>query len=173
MLPLRASEESGFIRTAEGRSRKLAVIALSHLLVIPFIDFVHEHDQCCHSVLPVIGSACDHEKSRTEYHFLSDSKLSRYVYNAIRHYTHTQLFNGPLSGTTRVSWLQKGKTSLDFIEAGNSESQWHQLGHMQVCTLPQTDNHARTPPPMRYGIDITIFDTMHCITSTLYLMAGN
>jgi len=88
-------------------------------------------------------------------------------------HTHTQLFNGPLSGTTRVSRLQKGKTSLDFIEARKSESQWHQLGHMQVCTLPQTDNHASTPPPMRYGIDITIFDTMHCITSTLYLMAGN
>ena len=23
-------------------------------------------------------------------------------------------FNGPLSGTTRVSWYQKGKTNLDF-----------------------------------------------------------
>jgi len=27
-----------------------------------------------------------------------------------------------------------------------SEWQWHQLGHMQVCTLLQTDNHASTPP---------------------------
>jgi len=27
------------------------------------------------------------------------------------------LFNGPLSGTTRVSRYQKGKTNLDFIEA--------------------------------------------------------
>jgi len=24
--------------------------------------------------------------------------------------------------------------------------QWHQLGHMQVCTLLQTDNHTSTPP---------------------------
>ena len=24
--------------------------------------------------------------------------------------------------------------------------QWHQLGHMQVCTSLQTDNHASTPP---------------------------
>ena len=32
-------------------------------------------------------------------------------------YTHTHLFNGPLSGTTRVSWYQKGKTNLDFTEA--------------------------------------------------------
>jgi len=27
-----------------------------------------------------------------------------------------------------------------------SEWQWHQLGHMQVCTSLQTDNHASTPP---------------------------
>ena len=57
---------------------------------------------------------------------------------------HTHPFNGPLSGTTRVSWYQKGKTILDFTEATDSE--WHLLGHMQVCTLLQTDNHASTPP---------------------------
>jgi len=45
-----------------------------------------------------------------------------------------------------VSQYQKGKTNLDFTEARDSEWQWHQLGHMQVCTLFQTDNHARTPP---------------------------
>jgi len=31
---------------------------------------------------------------------------------------------------------------VDFAEARDSEWQWHQLGHMQICTLPQTDNHA-------------------------------
>jgi len=31
-------------------------------------------------------------------------------------------------------------------EARDSEWQWHQLGHMQVCTSLQTDNHASTPP---------------------------
>jgi len=41
---------------------------------------------------------------------------------------------------------QKGKTNLDFTEARDSEWQWHQLGHMQVCTSLQTDNHAGTPP---------------------------
>jgi len=51
-----------------------------------------------------------------------------------------------LSGTTRVSWYQKGKTNQDFTEAGDSEWQWHQLGHMQVCTSLQTDNHANTTP---------------------------
>jgi len=59
---------------------------------------------------------------------------------------HTHTFNGPLSQTTRVSWYQKGRTKLDFTEATDSEWQWHQLGHMQVCTSLQTDNYASTPP---------------------------
>jgi len=33
-----------------------------------------------------------------------------------------------------------------FAEARDSEWQWHPLGHMQVCTSLQTDNHACTPP---------------------------
>jgi len=45
-----------------------------------------------------------------------------------------------------VSRYQKGKTNLDFTEARDSEWQWHQLGHMQVCTSLQTHNHASTPP---------------------------
>jgi len=56
------------------------------------------------------------------------------------------MFNGPLSGTTQVSWYQKGKTNLDFIEARDSEWQWHQLGHMQICTSLQTNIHASTLP---------------------------
>ena len=32
-------------------------------------------------------------------------------------HTHTQPFNGPLSGTTWVSRYQNGKTNLDFTEA--------------------------------------------------------
>jgi len=62
-------------------------------------------------------------------------------------HTHTHPFNGPFSGTTWVSRYQKGKTNLDFTEeARDSEWQWHQLGHMQVCNSLQTDNHASTPP---------------------------
>ena len=60
--------------------------------------------------------------------------------------THTHPFDGPFSGSTRVSRYQKGKTNLDFTEARDSEWQWHQLGHMQVCTSLQTDNHASTRP---------------------------
>jgi len=60
-----------------------------------------------------------------------------FKYNTVQiHHTHTHThpFNGPLSGTTQVSRYQKGKTDLDFTEARDSEWQWHQLGHMQVCT---------------------------------------
>jgi len=47
-------------------------------------------------------------------------------------HAHTHPFNGPFSGTTQVSRYQRGKTSLDFTEASDSEWQWHQLGRMQV-----------------------------------------
>ena len=59
---------------------------------------------------------------------------------------HTHPFNASLFRTTLVGRYQKGKTNLDFTEARDSEWQWHQLGHMQVCTSHQTDNHASTPP---------------------------
>ena len=55
--------------------------------------------------------------------------------------TQTHPFNGPF-----FSPGLPGKTNLDFTEARDSEWQWHQLGHMQVCTSLQTDNHASTPP---------------------------
>jgi len=70
-----------------------------------------------------------------------------------RTHTHTHKFNGPLSGTTRVSRYQKRKTNLDFTGARDSEWHWNQLGHMQVCTLLQTDNHASTPPLSFYRPD--------------------
>ena len=70
--------------------------------------------------------------------------VATYV-DASHAHTHKNPFNGPLSQTTRVTWYQKGKTNLDFTEARDREWQWHQLGHMQVCTSLQTDNHTSTP----------------------------
>jgi len=66
--------------------------------------------------------------------------------HAVTVMTHAHLFNGPLSGTTRVSPYQKGKMNLAFTEARDNEWQWHQLGHMQVCCSLQTDNHSSTQP---------------------------
>jgi len=71
------------------------------------------------------------------------------IYEHINHthtHTHTHPFNGPFSGTTRVGRYQKGKTNLDFTEARDSEWQWHQLGHMQVCTAPRS-RQITTPAP--------------------------
>ena len=70
---------------------------------------------------------------------VTDTQRPRYICN-------THPFNGPFSGTTQVSRYQKGKTNPDFNEARDSEWQWNPLGHMQVCTSLQTDNHASTTP---------------------------
>jgi len=82
--------------------------------------------------------------------FLQDTILPHYRVTVIGVFlsvhTHTHTFNGPFPRTTRVGRYQKGKNNLDFTEARDSEWQWHQLGHMQVCTLLQTDNHASTSP---------------------------
>ena len=68
------------------------------------------------------------------------SEMVQNTYLDIHAHTHTHTFNGPFSGTTRVSRYQKGKRNLDFTGARDSEWQWHQLGHMQVCISLQTDN---------------------------------
>jgi len=39
---------------------------------------------------------------------------------------------------------------MDFTEARDSEWQWHQPGHMQICTSPQLIN---TPPFSFYKPD--------------------
>ena len=65
---------------------------------------------------------------------------------------HTHPFNDPLSVTTQVGWYQKCKTNLDFTEARDSEQQWHQLGHMQVCISLQADNHTSTTPLSFYRL---------------------
>ena len=87
--------------------------------------------------------------SGTGSRWLDTTKFRTYLWqNKILNNTHTNthLFNSRLSGTTQVSWYQKGKTSLDFTETRDSEWQWHQLGHMQVCTSLQTDDHTNIPP---------------------------
>jgi len=52
-----------------------------------------------------------------------------------------------------VSRYQKGKTNLDLTDARDGEWQWHQLGHMQVCTSVRTDNHASASPLIFYRPD--------------------
>ena len=83
----------------------------------------------------------------------------------LRTHTHTHTntrLTALCPGTTRASRYEKGKTNLDFTEATDSEWRWHQLGHMQVCTSLQTDNHASTPPLSFYRA----FRAMLCIRGT-------
>jgi len=102
-------------------------------------------------VISITGN-CFHSQSKTRCppsclqfcHMFTDLK------SFFHRHTHTHPFNSPLSETTQGSRYQKGKTRLDFTEARGSEWQWHQLGHMQVCTSLQTDNHANTSPLVFY-----------------------
>jgi len=64
----------------------------------------------------------------------SDIQWRRQLSDIQQTHTHTHPFNGPMYRTTQVSRYQKCITNLDFTEARDSEWQWHQLGHMQVCT---------------------------------------
>jgi len=52
-----------------------------------------------------------------------------------------------------MSRYQKGKTNVNFTEARDSEWQWHQLDHMQICNSSQTEYHASTTPLSFYGPD--------------------
>jgi len=86
-----------------------------------------------------LHEARDDEVLEWQWHQLDHMKTickprSRQITTPTPTHAHTHL-TALLSGTTRVGRYQKGKTDLDFTEARDSEWQWHQLGHMQVCTL--------------------------------------
>jgi len=72
-----------------------------------------------------------------------------------------------LSGTTRVSQYQKGKTNLDFSEARDSEWQWHRLDHMQVCTSQRKEKM----PGKKPSIDLkTTAESLFAILSAFPLL---
>jgi len=82
-------------------------------------------------------------------------------------HARTHPFNGPFSGTTQLSWYQKGKTNVDFTEARDSDWQWHQLGHMQVCTSLQADNHTSTPPLSFLGAGCPSCRPTNCVKALI------
>jgi len=89
----------------------------------------------------------DVRERETDRHHTVTYILPRAVsINTQQSHTHTHTFNSHLSRTAQVSRYQKSKTNLDFTEARDREWQWHQLDHMQVCTLLQTDSHSSTSP---------------------------
>jgi len=75
----------------------------------------------------------------------SSKSVNRRLLLASNTHTPSPRLTALFPGSTQVSRYQKGKTNLDFTEARDSEWQWHQLGHMQVCTAIQADNNTSTP----------------------------
>ena len=65
---------------------------------------------------------CDRSTQST-IRLIHDTTNTTTHYRPTASLLHTHPFNGPLSGTTRVSQYQKGKTDLDFTEARDSEWQ--------------------------------------------------
>jgi len=59
-------------------------------------------------------------------------------------YIHTHPFNGPFSGTTRVSRYQKGTTNLDFTEARDSECSGISWA---ICKSAPCSRQTTTPAP--------------------------
>jgi len=82
----------------------------------------HDTGQTAHSC-PCATCSLPRRTSRHTRRCPTDSHANQY-----QTHSHTHPFNGPLTGTIRVSRYQKGKTNLDFTEARYSEWQWHQLG---------------------------------------------
>jgi len=64
--------------------------------------------------------------------------------------TQWHLFNRPLSGSTRVSQYQKGKTNLDLLKQEPVSGS----GTMQVHTSLQTDNHSGLVFPQQINLPL-------------------
>jgi len=78
--------------------------------------------------------------------------MSAFDVTPIKLHTHTTILRPfwILSETTRMSRHQNAETSKvnqsGFTGARDSEWLWHQLHHMQMYTLPQSDDHTSTLP---------------------------
>ena len=130
---------------------RLSVIDLN--LTIHFMDFIiYWHYQLVQLVLnnlhglQIIPINGNFHSRICNSHFTMTESNERSLHTIT--VTHKHPFNSPFPGLPR--WAG---TSLDFTEAKDSEWQWHQLGHMPVCTSLQTDNHASTPPLSFYRPD--------------------
>ena len=75
-----------------------------------------------HRVAGIVGE----ERLSTPHHFRHPVQVRRWRQEVL-YVTRTHAHTHPLNGQAR-----------------DSEWQWHQLGHMQVCTSLQTNNHTRT-----------------------------
>ena len=76
----------------------------------------------------------DGEKDGEDIDNVFQTSSDEIIHTEIQQQQH--LFNGPLSGTTRVSRYQKGQTKLDFTAARDSEWLWNQLAICKSAPHP-------------------------------------
>jgi len=106
---------------------------------------------CVHALGPSVDSLHTVYQWRHSLTCLLSTSLVMLIFEFQKH-ARTHLM--PLCpGLPRFPSTRKVKINLDFTEARDSEWQWHQLGHMQVCTSLQAVNYASTPPLSFYMLD--------------------
>jgi len=69
--------------------------------------------------------------------------LASYIHACRHAHAHTSILR-PSGLCQELPGWAGTRTNLDFTEARNSEWQWHQLGHIQICTSP---SQITTPAP--------------------------
>jgi len=139
------------ILDTSGHQKYTVVVPIDSQVIISYIsmfysDFRSRWSICCVPSCQSQWTVILNNKKQRKKNNNATKYPKSCLHDMARTTTLLQPFNGLFSRTTWVSRYQKGKTNLDITGARNSEWQWHQLDHMQVCTSLQTDNHASTPP---------------------------
>jgi len=89
-----------------------------------------------------------HARKHTRMHTCTRTRTHARMHTC----THTHIL-WPSRLCPGLSGWAGTRTNLNFTEARDSKWQWHQLGHMQICTSPQRDNHVSTSPLSFYRPD--------------------
>ena len=94
--------------------------------------------------------------AKTVYYFTQMSNVHKVIFIAkvCGHFQLWQVLSNGFQDFNRQFYtVVMLLTFILIIISILSQWQWHQLGHMQVCTSLQTDNHASTPPLSFYRPD--------------------
>ena len=86
-------------------------------------------------------------RERRAYSVMRRRQLTRTCSNEWNTHTHTHTrLTALCPGLPGWAGSREVKPIWILLKQRDGGWQWHQLGHMQVCTSLQTDNHASTPP---------------------------
>jgi len=108
----------------------------------PTVASINHHIICCPLSL-IVNINLKTQACLQQMH----AKYNKYEWRLIITHKHTHTHTHRNFHFTAL-WTLAGwagtRTNLDFTQARDSERQWHQLGHMQICTLPR---QITTPAP--------------------------